>query len=98
MTLSDNNGIALYPDAVTTRGQKHLQELIDLQRNGFTTEMVYVVQRQDCSRFQPADDIDPEYGRLLRLAQEEGVKITALKTQMSPSEISLTGEVLDLNF
>jgi len=64
VTMSDNKGLALFPDAVTTRGQKHIRELIGLQSQGHTTELVFVVQREDCQSFAPAADIDPTYAEL----------------------------------
>ncbi|MCB0376911.1 MAG: DNA/RNA nuclease SfsA [Bdellovibrionales bacterium] len=88
---------ALFPDAVSTRGQKHLQELMDLVDEGYSCEMVFVVQRQDCKAFAPADEIDPEYGKLLRKAHSHGVKVTPLVCEMSPQEIRLTNRPLPLN-
>lgn len=97
VTLSDDQGTALFPDAVTTRGQKHLKELMALQETGYTTELVFVVQREDCKEFAPATDIDPEYGRLLKQAQQKGVRITPLEVAFSDKELQLTGKILDLN-
>jgi sugar fermentation stimulation protein A len=76
--------IALFPDAVSTRGQKHLEDLMSLHNQGFGAEIVFVVQRQDCRYFAPADKIDPAYGRLLRQARELGVRITALACTIDP--------------
>ncbi|MCJ8276639.1 MAG: DNA/RNA nuclease SfsA, partial [Bdellovibrionales bacterium] len=59
VTLAED-GVAMFPDAVTTRGQKHLDEMMELMEKGYTCEMVYVVQRQDCKRFKTADEIDPD--------------------------------------
>jgi len=87
---------AVFPDAVTTRGQKHIQELIDLQARGFTTEMVYVIGRQDCEAFSPADAIDPEYGMRLREAQKQGVRLTAFCTEMTEDAIFLNGKTLPI--
>lgn len=78
------DGVAAFPDAVSTRGQKHLQELMKLKEEGFGAEIVFVVQRQDCEAFRPADEIDPEYGRLLRQAQKKGVVIRALSCEIDP--------------
>lgn len=77
-------GTALFPDAVTARGQKHLRELMQMKEQGFGAEILFVVQRQDCRTFTPADQIDPEYGRLLREAQAFGVKIRVLGCTISP--------------
>jgi len=88
---------ALFPDAVTTRGQKHLQELMELRKKGFGAEIVFVVQRQGCENFGPADEIDPVYGTLLRQAQAAGVKITALPCHFQiPSGIELSSKPLKL--
>ncbi len=90
------DGQAQFPDAVTTRGQKHLRELMDLMAAGHGAELVFVVQREDCTEFSPADDIDPEYGKLLRQAAKKGLRITALSTKLSTEGIRLTGEVLKI--
>lgn len=88
------DGQAQFPDAETTRGQKHLREMMDLMKHGHSAELVFVVQREDVDSFSAADDIDPEYGKLLREAIKKGLRVTALKTKLSPSGIRLTGEVL----
>lgn len=72
------DGEAAFPDAVTTRGQKHLQELVHVVESGQRAAMVYCVQRSDCDRFAPADDIDPRYGQLLREALAAGVEAYAI--------------------
>jgi len=73
------NGAAYFPDAVTERGQKHLRELMHLMEMGHSCEILFTVQRSDVESFAPADDIDPEYGKLLREAQKKGLIITPLK-------------------
>ena len=89
-------GLAQFPDSVTTRGQKHLDELILLTKKGFSCEMVYVVQREDCEVFSPADDIDPEYGKKLREAKKSGVKITALHCRLDKKSVTLTSDTLKI--
>ncbi len=96
VTLAEN-GIAFFPDAVTTRGQKHLEELIELVKQGFSCEMLFVVQRTDCQTFKVADHIDPEYGKKLRKAGKAGVKITVLPCKMSQKEITLKSGNLRLD-
>lgn len=71
------DGLASFPDAVTVRGQKHLEDLRRLTAAGCRCVMFFLVQRMDAVRFAPADDIDPEYGRKLRQAAENGVEILA---------------------
>ena len=80
---------AYFPDAVTVRGQKHLQELISLRTQGFTAEIFFCVQMSHCKTFAPAQTIDPEYSRLLSQAQKAGVKLTAVGSNLSPAEIVL---------
>jgi sugar fermentation stimulation protein A len=90
-------GIALFPDAVTERGQKHLRDLMGLKKSGFGAEIVFVVQREDCERFAPADAIDPEYGKLLREAVACGVRVRALTCAIDPKNgVSLAAEELPL--
>ncbi len=83
------NSTAQFPDAVTERGQKHLQEMMTLMEQGFTCEMIYVIQREDCTEFSPADQIDPQYGRVLREAVNKGLRVSALPCRLSPTEIVL---------
>jgi sugar fermentation stimulation protein A len=68
-------GIAYFPDAVTSRGLKHLFELQNEVRNGNRSVMFYLVQRMDAKLFRPADHIDSAYGKELRKAAKNGVEI-----------------------
>ena len=86
-------GRALFPDAVTTRGQKHLDELSDLARQGNRAVIFYLIQRTDARTFCPADAIDPVYGRKLRSAVEKGVELLAMDTCISPLVIALNGRI-----
>jgi sugar fermentation stimulation protein A len=81
---------ALFPDAVTTRGQKHLHELMRVVREGDRGVIFFTVQRGDGLIVSPADVIDPEYGRLLRLAMKSGVEALAYRALVTPQEIVLT--------
>ena len=80
---------AQFPDAETTRGQKHLQELMHLIDQGHTAELLFIIQRSDIDYFEPADEIDPVYADLLRLAKEKGVIITAIKCELGEEGITL---------
>jgi sugar fermentation stimulation protein A len=84
------DGTAAFPDAVTIRGTKHLRELIRLKRKGHRTAVVFVIQREDCKDFRPADEIDPEYGRWLRRALNAGVEILPYQASVTPREVVLT--------
>jgi sugar fermentation stimulation protein A len=90
VTLKGNGNLALFPDAVSTRGQKHLRELIQLKQQGLNAAMLFVVQREDVARFSPADEIDPEYGKLLRQAEKAGVQILVYGCQLDENEIKIT--------
>lgn len=85
--VEDNN--ALFPDSVTTRGQKHLNELMRVVREGDRGVIFFTVQRGDATSVSPADLIDPEYGRLLRLAMKNGVEALAYRAEVSQEEIVL---------
>lgn len=84
------DGRALFPDAATVRGQKHLRELMEMVRCGHRAINFFVVQRQDGVSVSPADAIDPEYGRLLRQAAETGVELLAYQASVSRETITLT--------
>ena len=88
-TLAKDN-MALFPDTVTTRGQKHLQELMDLLPDA-QPMMLYFINRKDCDRFSPADDYDPDYGKLFREAVEKGVKILPCRFEITPQGIRYLG-------
>lgn len=81
---------ALFPDAVTTRGQKHLRELMQVVAHGHRGVTLFMVQRQDAVSMSPADVIDPTYGQLLRRAAESGVELLAYQTLVTPAEIRVT--------
>ena len=89
VTLVENSR-ALFPDAVTTRGQKHLHELMRVVREGDRGVIFFTVQREDGMSVSPADVIDPEYGRLLRMALLNGVEALAYRALVTPTEILLT--------
>lgn len=82
-------GIARFPDAVTTRGQKHLEELERLSAAGKRCVMFYLIQRMDAEVFKPADDIDPVYGEKLRRAFRNGVEILVYDVRLDLESIRL---------
>ncbi len=81
---------ALFPDAVTTRGRKHLETLIKAKKEGYRAVMVYVIQRADVTHFGPAKDIDPDYSETLKKAYNSGVEILPYQAKVSPESIVLT--------
>lgn len=82
VTMAINN-IAYFPDAVSTRGQKHLRELALMVQQGYRGVLVYCVQRNDVNEVRPADMIDPEYGDLLRQVSKQGVEMIAYQANIS---------------
>ena len=95
VTLVDN-GIGLFPDAVTVRGTKHLRELMLMVEQGARAIIFYCVQRNDCREIRPADAIDELYGETLRQALASGVEALAYGFQVSPTEIK-SGPRLPVN-
>jgi len=83
------NGRALFPDAVTTRGRRHLQELEALAGVGRRSVIFYFVQRMDARCFQPADHIDADYGEALRRVAANGVEILAYDVAVDLAGIRL---------
>lgn len=72
---------ALFPDAISERGRKHLEDLQAEVQAGRRAMMMYLVQRTDCNRFAPADTIDPAYGAELRRAMQVGVEVSVYCAQ-----------------
>lgn len=87
VTLLGENNTALFPDAVSTRGQKHLKELIEIKKAGNDSAMLYVINREDAYSFSTANDIDPEYAKLLKVAEKAGVKILPYQCKINESEV-----------
>jgi sugar fermentation stimulation protein A len=88
---------AEFPDSVTNRGSKHLNELSAMVDAGHRAVMLYLVQREDSTHMTIADDIDPAYAKNLKAAMAKGVEAIAYTCNMSPEEILVTSPVeLDL--
>ncbi|MDP4204882.1 MAG: DNA/RNA nuclease SfsA [Bacteroidota bacterium] len=81
--------MALFPDAVTTRGQKHLETLIKVKQTGMRAVMLYIIQRMDVDAFGPAAAIDPLYAEKLHKACVAGVEVIPLQVEVSPFEIRI---------
>ena len=75
VTLSRKEGIAEFPDAVTTRGLKHINELIKANKKGYKIFILFLIQRDDCSSFSIANDIDPDYSKALGKAVKNKLNI-----------------------
>ncbi|WP_462280031.1 DNA/RNA nuclease SfsA [Salinivirga cyanobacteriivorans] len=92
VTMKDGD-FALFPDAKTERGRKHLQTLIRVKEEGLRAVMFYVVQRMDVAKAGPAVDIDPAYADALKKAIDSGVEVIAMQAEVSPDGIDLVKEI-----
>ncbi|NER98210.1 MAG: DNA/RNA nuclease SfsA [Symploca sp. SIO1B1] len=88
-TLAEDK-VALFPDTVTTRGQKHLRELTALLPQAQAV-MLYFINRSDCSQFAPGDNYDAVYGELLRDALAQGIKVLPCRFEITPEGIRYLG-------
>jgi sugar fermentation stimulation protein A len=89
VTLSRATGHAEFPDSVTARGTKHLQELSKVVEQGHRAVMFYLVNRTDCDVVSIAADIDPTYAAALGAAQRVGVEVIAYRADITPNRITL---------
>ena len=81
-------GLAEFPDTVTARGARHLEELVRMRAAGYRAIMLFLVQRGDCSRFRLCADLDPFYAATFARARAAGVEAYALRCQISNSAIT----------
>ena len=93
VTLARKNNIAEFPDAITSRGTKHLKQLINAKKKGFRSYILYLVQRDDCQSFKIAKDIDQEYKITFNKALKNGVKILCYNCKLSNEEIKLNSQI-----
>jgi len=93
VTLVRNDKIAEFPDAVTSRGTKHLKELITAKKKGYDSYILYLIQREDCKSFKIAKDIDQEYKNAFGEALKNGVKILCYDCKLSNEEIKLNNQI-----
>ncbi|MDC1158909.1 DNA/RNA nuclease SfsA [Pelagibacteraceae bacterium] len=89
VTLSRKKGIAEFPDAITSRGLKHIKELIKAYEKGYKIYILYLIQRNDCKSFKIAGDIDPEYSNSLSKAVKKKLNILCFDCKFSSKGIKL---------
>lgn len=89
VTLMRKTGLAEFPDSVTLRGTKHLNELANMVAHGHRAMMLYLVQRTDCDHFDLARDIDPAYGAAFDKAVANGVGVICISTKITPEGVWL---------
>ena len=93
VTLKRKNNLAEFPDSVTSRGTKHIKELINAKKKGFKAFLMFVIQREDCDKFNVAKDIDPEYSKTLKIAIKQKVKVVCYDCKFSSKGIKLNKEI-----
>ena len=98
VTLVRKEKIAEFPDAITSRGTKHLKELINAKKKGFQSYILYLIQREDCDSFKIADDIDKKYKFAFKEALKSGVKVLCYDCKLSDEEIKLNNQIKLINY
>jgi sugar fermentation stimulation protein A len=93
VTMKRKPQTAEFPDSITTRGTKHLNELINATKKGFNCYLLFVIQREDCNKFQIAKDIDFEYSKTLIKALKHNVKILCYDCKFSSKGIILNNKI-----
>ena len=93
VTLSRNKKIAEFPDAITTRGLKHINELVKASKKNYKIFILYLIQRDDCNSFTIAKDIDPYYANALTKAVKNKLKILCYDCKFSSKGIKLNNRI-----
>ena len=89
VTLNRNGNLAEFPDAITSRGSKHLIKLINSIKKGYIPYVLFLTQIQGINKFKIAKDIDNDYYQNYLLAKKSGVKFLAYRCKISPLEIKV---------
>ena len=97
VTLFRDKKTAEFPDAITSRGSKHLLTLIDAIKKGYKTYQIYLVQIQNMEYFKIAQDIDAEYYKNYLTAKKAGVNFLAYRCKISPKEIFIERKLKIIN-
>jgi len=93
VTLVREKDIAEFPDAITSRGTKHLNELVKAKKKGYKSYLLFLIQREDCKFFKIAKDIDVNYQNAFNLALKNGVKILCYDCKLSNEEIRINNQI-----
>lgn len=83
----ENNGLAMFPDAPTERGVKHINELAKCLSEGYEAYILFVIQMKGVYLFSPNNKTDPDFSKALRVAHNSGVKIIAVDCVVTPDSI-----------
>ena len=93
VTLLRENKIAEFPDAITSRGTKHLNELCNAKKKGYQSYIFYLIQRENCNSFKIAKDIDEEYKIAFSKALKSGIKVLCYNCKLNNKEIKLNNQI-----
>ena len=93
VTLVRDEKIAEFPDSITSRGTKHLIELINAKKKGFKSYVLYLIQREDCKAFKIAEDIDKDYKNAFDKAIKAGIKILCYDCKISHKEVKINNQI-----
>ena len=93
VTLSRYKGIAEFPDSITSRGLKHINELLKAKKKKYKIFILFLIQRDDCKFFSVANDIDPEYAKALRYASKKNLNILCYDCKFSTKGIKLNKKI-----
>lgn len=89
----ENGGIAMFPDAPTERGVKHISELISLKKEGYEAYILFVIQMEEVTGFMPNDITHKAFGDKLREAEEAGVEIFIKNCKVTENAIEIKGDI-----
>ena len=93
VTLKRKPKIAEFPDAITSRGTKHINELIKASKKGYKIYIAFIIQREDCDQLSIASDIDPEYSQILSKAIRNKLKVLCYDCKFSSKGIKLNKKI-----
>ena len=93
VTFTREKSLAEFPDAVTSRGQKHIKQLLNARKKGYEIYILFVIQRNDCNEFQLARDLDPDYYELLTKAVKRKLNVLCYDCKFSPKGIKLNNKI-----
>ena len=93
VTLIRDGKTSEFPDAITTRGSKHIKTLMDAHKKGYECYVLFLVQIENCKHFRIAKDIDKEYYENYKLAKKSGVKFIAYNCKVGSKEIKIDKKI-----
>ncbi len=89
----EENGLAMFPDAPTIRGARHLKELVEAKKQGYGAGVLFLIQMEKVESFSPHDERDPLFGEALRYAKKQGVQVFAYNSIVTENSITLDKEI-----